>query len=143
MKKLPLIAATILVIISNTVYSQTQKFKVTLDAGHGGHDYGAVYHGHIEKNIALAVVLKVGKILEKNSSIEVNYTRKTDVFIDLIERANIANRADANIFVSIHCNANKNNAADGSETYVMGMSKNASNLEAAKRENEVVNEKNI
>ena len=138
MKKLPLIAATILVIISNTVYSQTQKFKVTLDAGHGGHDYGAVYHGHIEKNIALAVVLKVGKILEKNSSIEVNYTRKTDVFIDLIERANIANRADANIFVSIHCNANKNNAADGSETYVMGMSKNASNLEAAKRENEVV-----
>ena len=138
MKKLPLIAATILVVISNTVYSQTQKFKVTLDAGHGGHDYGAVYHGHIEKNIALAVVLKVGKILEKNSSIEVNYTRKTDVFIDLIERANIANRADANIFVSIHCNANKNNAADGSETYVMGMSKNASNLEAAKRENEVV-----
>lgn len=138
MKRLPLIAATILVVISNTIYSQNQKFKVTLDAGHGGHDYGAVYHGHIEKNIALAVVLKVGKILEKNSGIEVNYTRKTDVFIDLIERANIANRADANIFVSIHCNANKNNAADGSETYVMGLSKNASNLEAAKRENEVV-----
>jgi N-acetylmuramoyl-L-alanine amidase len=138
MKRLPLIAATILVVISNTLYSQNQKFKVTLDAGHGGHDYGAVYHGHIEKNIALAVVLKVGKILENNSSIEVNYTRKTDVFIDLIERANIANRADATIFVSIHCNANKNNAADGSETYVMGLSKNASNLEAAKRENEVV-----
>ena len=114
------------------------KFKVTLDAGHGDHDYGAVYHGHIEKNITLAVVLKVGKLLEKNSGIEVIYTRKTDVFIDLIERANIANRADANIFVSIHCNANKNEAADGSETYVMGMSKNASNLEAAKRENSVV-----
>jgi len=118
--------------------SFSQKFKVTLDAGHGAHDYGAVYHGHIEKNITLAVVLKVGKILEKNSGIDVIYTRKTDVFIDLIERANIANRADANIFVSIHCNANKNNAADGSETYVMGMSKNASNLEAAKRENAVV-----
>jgi N-acetylmuramoyl-L-alanine amidase len=131
-----LIVAAILVFISNTAFSQ--KFKVTLDAGHGGHDYGAVYHGHIEKNIALAVVLKVGRILERNSGIEVNYTRKSDVFIDLIERANIANRADANIFVSIHCNANKNTAADGSETYVMGMSKNASNLEAAKRENEVI-----
>ena len=123
-------------LFSNT--AQSQKFKVTLDAGHGDHDYGAVYHGHIEKNITLAIVLKVGKILEKNSSIEVIYTRKTDVFIDLVERANIANKADANIFVSIHCNANPNNAADGSETYVMGMSKNASNLEAAKRENSVI-----
>lgn len=138
MKRLFTIVVTILGVISNTTYAQSQKFKVTLDAGHGGHDYGAVYHGHIEKNIALAVVLKVGKILEKNSGIEVIYTRKTDVFIDLIERANIANRADANIFISIHCNANKNNVADGSETYVMGMSKNASNLEAAKRENEVI-----
>jgi N-acetylmuramoyl-L-alanine amidase len=118
-------------------FSQS-KFKVALDAGHGAHDFGAVYNGHIEKNIALAVVLKVGKILEKNSGIEVVYTRKTDVFIDLIERANIANRADANIFVSIHCNANKNTVADGSETYVMGMSKNASNLEAARKENKVV-----
>lgn len=138
MKRIALIAAAILVSISNSAYSQSHKFKVTLDAGHGDHDFGAVYHGHIEKNIALAVVLKVGRILERNSGIEVVYTRKTDVFIDLVERANIANRADANIFVSIHCNANPNNAADGSETYVMGMSKNASNLEAAKRENSVI-----
>ncbi|UPT70480.1 MAG: N-acetylmuramoyl-L-alanine amidase [Flavobacterium sp. JAD_PAG50586_2] len=131
-----MMVTAIFLFVSHTANSQ--KFKVTLDAGHGGHDYGAVYHGHIEKNIALAVVLKVGRILEKNSGIDVVYTRKTDVFIDLIERANIANRADANIFVSIHCNANKNTAADGSETYVMGLSKNASNLEAAKRENEVI-----
>lgn len=123
---------------TTALFSQSNKFKVTLDAGHGAHDYGAVYHGHIEKNITLALVLKVGKILEKNSSIDVIYTRKTDVFIDLIERANIANRFHANIFVSIHCNANKNTAADGTETYVMGMSKNASNLEAAKRENQVI-----
>lgn len=122
-----------------SAFSQSgQKFKVALDAGHGDHDFGAVYHGHIEKNIALAVVLKVGKILEKNPNIDVIYTRKTDVFIDLVERANIANRADANIFVSIHCNANKNTAADGSETYVMGLTKNASNLEAAKKENAVI-----
>lgn len=129
----------LMMMICATVFSQSnQKFKVTLDAGHGDHDFGAVYHGHIEKNIALAVVLKVGKILEKNPNIEVIYTRKTDVFIDLVERANIANRADANIFVSIHCNANKNTAADGSETFVMGLTKNASNLEAAKKENSVI-----
>ena len=123
---------------STLALSQSNKFKVTLDAGHGDHDFGAVYNGHIEKNINLGITLKVGKILEKYPNIEVIYTRKTDVFIDLVERANIANRADANIFVSIHCNANKNTVADGTETYVMGMSKNASNLEAAKRENSVI-----
>ena len=111
---------------------------MALDAGHGAKDFGAVYNGHIEKNISLAVALKVGKILESTPGFEVIYTRKTDVFIDLVERANIANRADANIFVSIHCNANKNSAAAGTETYVMGMTKNASNLEAAKRENSVI-----
>lgn len=125
-------------ILSFSGFSQNSKFKVTLDAGHGAHDFGAVYKGHVEKNIALSVVLKVGKILESQPNFEVNYTRKTDVFIGLVERANIANRVDANIFVSIHCNANKNTAAFGTETFVMGMSKNASNLAAAKKENEVV-----
>ena len=116
----------------------TPKFRVTLDAGHGDHDFGAVYNGHIEKNISLAVMLKVGKILERNPNIEVNYTRKGDQFIDLVERSNIANRADANIFVSMHCNANKNPAAEGTETYVMGLNKNASNLAVAKSENAVI-----
>ncbi len=132
------LVGTILLFISNLTFAQSSQFKVALDAGHGDHDYGAVYNGHIEKKIALAVVLKVGKILEGKSGFAVIYTRKNDTFVDLIERANIANRADANIFVSIHCNANKNAAACGSETYVMGMSKNASNLEAAKKENEVI-----
>nr|WP_315190128.1 N-acetylmuramoyl-L-alanine amidase [uncultured Flavobacterium sp.] len=127
-----------LTIISFCTYGQSSRFKVALDAGHGAHDFGAVYSGRIEKNIALAVVLKVGKLLESTPKFDVIYTRKTDVFIDLIERANIANRADANIFVSIHCNANKNTAADGTETYVMGMNKIASNLEAAKKENSVI-----
>jgi len=127
-----------LTIISFAAYSQSNIFKVTLDAGHGAKDFGAVYNGHVEKNIALAVVLKVGRLLEQNKSIDVIYTRKTDVFIDLVERANIANRADANIFVSIHCNANRNTLADGTETYVMGMTKVASNLEAAKKENSVI-----
>ena len=136
--KMKILSIIGLVAISISGFSQNNKFKVTLDAGHGAHDFGAVYQGHVEKNIALAVVLKVGKILENQTNFEVNYTRKTDVFIGLVERANIANRVDANIFVSIHCNANKNTAADGTETYVMGMSKNASNLAAAKKENEVV-----
>ena len=121
-----------------SIFGQTKNFKITLDAGHGGKDWGATYNGHVEKNVSLAVVLKVGKILENQPNIEVNYTRKTDVFIDLIERANIANRVDANIFVSIHCNANKNTVADGTETYVMGMTKNASSLAVAKNENEVI-----
>ena len=133
-----LIFSSLLLIVSFFSFGQSNVFKVTLDAGHGAHDFGAVYNGHVEKNIALAIVLKVGKILEENPKIDVIYTRKTDVFIDLIERANIANRADANIFVSIHCNANRNTAADGTETYVMGMTKVASNLEAAKKENSVI-----
>ncbi|OIQ16587.1 MAG: N-acetylmuramoyl-L-alanine amidase [Flavobacterium sp. MedPE-SWcel] len=114
------------------------KFRVVLDAGHGGKDPGTMYHGFREKKIALKVVLKVGKLLEKNPDVEVVYTRKTDVFIELNERANIANNADANIFVSIHCNGAKAQAAYGTETYVMGLSRNASNLEVAKKENSVM-----
>jgi len=136
--KTRLIFSFFLMITTFCAYSQTNVFKVTLDAGHGDHDFGAVYSGRIEKNIALAIVLKVGKLLEASPNIDVIYTRKTDVFIDLVERANIANRANSNIFVSIHCNANKNTAADGTETYVMGLSKVASNLEAAKKENSVI-----
>ncbi|MFT5714296.1 MAG: N-acetylmuramoyl-L-alanine amidase [Flavobacterium sp.] len=138
LNKIKVLFTFFLITISFVTYGQSNNFKVTLDAGHGAHDFGAVYNGHVEKNIALAVVLKVGKLLEANSKVDVTYTRKTDVFIDLVERANIANRADANIFVSIHCNANRNTAADGTETYVMGMNKVASNLEAAKKENSVI-----
>lgn len=130
--------AFFLIVVTFAAYGQSGKFRVALDAGHGDHDFGAVYSGRVEKNINLAIALKVGKLLDQNPKIDVIYTRKTDVFIGLEERANIANRADAHIFVSIHCNANKNTAADGTETYVMGMSKVASNLEAAKKENSVV-----
>ena len=132
------VTTLLLLLFFSTVFSQSNSFKITLDAGHGDHDYGAVYEGRIEKNIALAIVLKVGKILEATPQMQVNYTRKTDVFIDLIERANIANRFNANIFVSVHCNANRNTVTDGTETYVMGLSKVASNLEAAKKENSVI-----
>ena len=126
------------IIFSISVQSQTKKFKVVLDAGHGGKDYGATYHGNIEKKISLNTVLKVGEILSKESNIEVVYTRKTDVFVELDERANIANRSKGHLFVSMHCNANANEGASGNETYVMGITKNAANLEVAKKENAVV-----
>lgn len=139
MTKIKRVLSLVSLILVSSAFAQTNtKFKVTLDAGHGDHDFGAVYHGFVEKNIALGVVLKLGKILEQDPSIQVNYTRKSDVFVDLVERANIANRADANLFVSIHCNANKNTEAFGTETYVMGLSKSASSLEVAKKENAVI-----
>jgi N-acetylmuramoyl-L-alanine amidase len=119
-------------------YAQNTKFKVVLDAGHGGKDYGATYHGNVEKNIALKTVLKVGDILEKDPNITVVYTRNKDVFVELDDRANIANKSKANIFVSMHCNANANISAAGNETYVMGITRNSSNLEVAKKENSVV-----
>lgn len=137
-KETSILLAFVIMLVCSSAFGQSDVFKVTLDAGHGDHDFGASYNGHVEKKINLAIVLKVGKLLEQHPKVAVIYTRKTDVFIGLEERANIANRANANIFVSIHCNANRNTAADGTETYVMGMSKIASNLEAAKKENSVI-----
>jgi N-acetylmuramoyl-L-alanine amidase len=117
--------------------AQEDKFVVVLDAGHGGHDSGNVGNGHSEKNIALKIVLEVGKELEKNEDIKVIYTRKKDVFIELYERANIANKADADLFVSVHCNAH-NSQASGTETFVLGEKNTSRNFEVAKRENEVI-----
>lgn len=126
-------------LVSLTAFSQSgSKFKVALDAGHGAKDFGAVKNNFVEKNIALAVVLKVGKLLDKQPSVDVVYTRNTDIFIELVERANIANRANADLFVSIHCNSNPNPDAFGTETYVMGLTKVKSALEVAKSENEVI-----
>ncbi len=133
-----LIQSICILFFSLAVQAQTKKFKVVLDAGHGGKDYGATYHGNIEKKIALSTVLKVGELLSKEQNIEVVYTRKTDVFVELNERANIANRSKGHLFVSMHCNANDNQSAAGNETYVMGVTRNAANLEVAKKENAVV-----
>jgi N-acetylmuramoyl-L-alanine amidase len=119
-------------------YGQTDKFKVTLDAGHGGKDNGAQYFGNKEKDLTLAVTLKVGKLLEQTPNIELIYTRQTDEFIELRERAKIANRVNANLFISIHCNANRSPTGNGSETYVMGMSRANMNLEVSKAENSVI-----
>ncbi|MBU5425027.1 N-acetylmuramoyl-L-alanine amidase [Tissierella pigra] len=90
--------------------------KVFLDPGHGGKDPGALGNGLREKDIALSVTLKVGEILKRHN-IEVIYSRTTDVFLELSERTNLANKANADIFVSIHCNAAENINAKGVETF--------------------------
>jgi len=119
------------------LHAQDDRFVVVLDAGHGGGDSGNIGNGYREKNIALKVTLQVGNALEKNPNIKVIYTRKTDVFIPLHKRATIANKADADLFVSIHCNAHGSQAS-GTETWVLGERNMARNFEVAKRENEVI-----
>jgi len=121
---------------SNSVQFK-DKFVVVLDAGHGGKDPGNLGSGFKEKDIALKIVLAVGKELEKNEDIKVIYTRKSDKFLELHERARIANKADADLFVSIHCNSH-NSKANGTETFVLGLHANQRNFEIAKKENEVI-----
>lgn len=113
--------------------------KVVIDAGHGGKDPGNLGTGRYkttEKHVALAVALKLGDyIKEKIPGVEVVYTRDDDTFIGLRERTNIANKEEADLFISIHCNAFSRKEANGTETYVMGLHKSKANLEVAKREN--------
>ncbi|MGB0455526.1 MAG: N-acetylmuramoyl-L-alanine amidase family protein [Flavobacteriaceae bacterium] len=118
--------------------NNTKPFIVVLDAGHGGKDPGRpTSFGYKEKDIALDIVLRVGKQLENIDDIEVIYTRKKDVFLELRQRAAIANKADADLFISVHCNAH-NTQAYGTETYVLGLHRNESNFRVAQQENEVI-----
>ena len=112
-------------------------FVVVLDAGHGGHDPGNLGNGYMEKNIALNIVLEVGKWLEKQPDIKVIYTRKDDSFVDLYLRGKIANDADADLFVSIHCDSHSSDA-HGAGTFVLGLHANEQNFEIAKKENSVI-----
>ena len=148
-------AVLILTLSSNTIIRpEGKKIKVVcIDAGHGGKDPGC--HGDFvnEKDVALSIALKLGRYIQTNfPEIKVVYTRSTDVFIELNERANIANRNHADIFICIHCNSacvRKKNAkgkfydvcnetAQGSSTYVMGLHKTEGNLDVSKRENDAV-----
>lgn len=112
---------------------------VVIDAGHGGEDPGALGKVLKEKDITLAIALKVGKCIEENyPGVKVIYTRNTDVFIPLHERAEIANKNHADLFISIHANATKNPDVYGMETYAMGLHTNEKNLEVAKKENAAI-----
>lgn len=116
-----------------------QNFTVVLDAGHGGKDPGAIGKKIKEKDINLEIVLKLGDLIKKNHpDVKVVYTRSNDIFVELSERAKIANRNKADLFISVHTNAAQSKTAKGTETYALGLAKTEENLEVAKRENSVI-----
>ena len=130
----------ILVSFSIAIFGADKRFTLVIDAGHGGHDAGAKGAFSYEKNINLNVALAFGKYVERNCpDVRVIYTRKTDVFVPLHKRADIANKNKADVFISIHTNAlPKGHIARGLETYTMGIRRSDEKLSAAKRENSVI-----
>lgn len=125
-------------VIGNTI---NDRFIVVIDPGHGGNDPGAIGTRGKEKNINLNVARKLGRLIEDNcNDTEVVYTRKSDIFVPLHRRAEIANNAKANLFISIHTNAvaKKNSYVKGTETYTLGLHRTEENLEVAKKENSVI-----
>lgn len=133
----------LLLFINLLTASAANKFTLVIDPGHGGKDAGAIGFTSKEKNINLAVALAFGRLVEQNCpDVKVVYTRKTDTFVELDERANIANRQKANLFISIHTNSTAagraGTTARGTETYTLGVHRAAENLAVAKRENSVI-----
>ncbi len=125
-------------VIGNTI---NDRFTVVIDPGHGGNDPGAIGTRGKEKNINLNVARKLGRLIEDNcNDTKVVYTRKSDIFVPLHRRAEIANNAKANLFISIHTNAvaKKNSYVKGTETYTLGLHRTEENLEVAKKENSVI-----
>lgn|SRR5690554_6148678 len=123
------------------LYSQSKNYTVVIDPGHGGKDPGAVGSSSREKDIVLSVGLKLGKLIENNHpDVKVLYTRSKDVFVPLNQRASIANKAHADLFISIHCNAldRRRTSPQGVETFVLGLHRSNDNLNVAKTENSVI-----
>lgn len=139
-KKLFFVTMLLFGILVAATAAGKKTFTLVIDPGHGGHDSGAVGAMSKEKNINLNVALAFGRLVEANCpDVNVIYTRKTDVFIPLGERANIANRNKADLFISVHTNAlPKGRVARGFEVYTLGMHRAADNLAVAKRENSVI-----
>lgn len=138
-KKITLIWV-VLWMLAMTSFAANRNFTLVIDAGHGGHDAGARGAISMEKNINQSVALQFGRYVEKYMpEVRVIYTRKTDKFVSLIERANIANRANADLFISVHTNAlPAGKIARGFETYTLGMHRAKDNLDVAMRENSVI-----
>lgn len=135
-----LFLALFLAITFNQSLSGAEKpFTVVVDPGHGGRDPGAVGATAYEKNIVLAVALKLGKLIETNNKdIKLIYTRNTDVFVKLEERSRIANKAKADLFISIHTDGVNNKKVTGASVFTLGQDKLKENIEVAKRENSVI-----
>ena len=127
----------ILLFLFFSLNSQQNKYTIVIDPGHGGKDPGNTGNGYLEKNIALKIALGLGEILEKNDNYNIIYTRKDDRFIDLFRRAQIANDSNADLFISIHCDAHNSNAY-GAGTFVLGLHANDRNFQIAKKENSVI-----
>ena len=138
-KKITLLLALMCMLVV-TAFAANKRFTLVIDPGHVGHDAGARGAISMEKNINLTVALRFGKYVEQNMpEVRVIYTRKQDVFIPLHERANIANRANADLFISVHTNAlPAGKVARGFETYTLGMHRAKDNLDVAMRENSVI-----
>ncbi len=134
----------LLILLNNCVFAgkplKNNKLNlVVIDAGHGGHDPGAIGSKSKEKDIVLSLALRLGKMIESNfSDVKVVYTRKTDEFVELYRRAQIANEIHADLFISLHINSNDSPNPYGFETYVMGLHKSQANLEVAKKENAAI-----
>jgi len=130
-------------VLDDTYYKAKNKLKfdvVVIDAGHGGKDPGSIgYHGTEEKDVALAVALKLGHYINKYlPNVKVVYTRKDDKFVPLKERGSIANRAEGDLFVSIHCNSYKKKRARGTEVYFLGLHRSQAAFNVMKKENSVI-----
>ena len=123
-----------------TIQAEGRDFTVVIDPGHGGRDPGAIGRRGKEKNINLNVALKLGKLIQSNcQDVNIVYTRQNDVFVDLDKRAQIANNAKADLFISIHTNSvAKGRIVRGTETYTLGLHRTEDNLEVAKKENAVI-----
>lgn len=135
-KRLAVIAALMLIMVNALC---AKDFVVVIDAGHGGKDPGAVGKSIQEKDINLSIAKLVGQSITANySDVKVVYTRSKDVFVTLPDRATIANKADGDLFISIHTNASESKAACGTETFTLGLAKTSANFEVAKRENSVM-----
>jgi N-acetylmuramoyl-L-alanine amidase len=129
------------VFLHGSPYAQRNgtSYIVVIDAGHGGHDPGALGKQSKEKNINLAIALALGKLIRNSfGDVKVVFTRDQDNFVELYRRAGIANDLKADLFISVHCNANNNHALKGAETYVMGLHKSQANLNIAKLENAAI-----
>ena len=139
LKKFTLLLVAFLFLAAG-MYAANKRFTLVIDAGHGGHDAGALGAKSKEKNINLNVALAFGRYVERNMpDVRVIYTRTTDVFIPLHDRANIANKANADLFISVHTNAlPAGKIARGFETYSLGMHRAKDNLDVAMRENSVI-----